>query len=169
MESIRKKLEKARKYMEETGLDRSIPAVWEMVRYWPHWVKLPDRWTPPEGVTAIAGSGDRKDEHAEFEWKNRSYAMHFVEKHNYVPDDYDRLGEITLTIDGLSVCTIRCSHGIESYDDWRFTGVEALKVGPWMTDFVALASHLRSEQEATSRKFFSDIERERADRIDLGE
>jgi len=168
MEAVRDKLERAKKYMNETGLDRAIPEVWEMANYWPHWVKLPDKWTPPDGVTDIHGGGDMKDARVEFRWDNHHYSMHFVEKFNYLPDDDEQLGEITLAIDGEAVCTIGCAQGFETYDSWRFSGVEALKVGPWMSDFVALASHLRSHQGASIQKTLDDIERDRASRIDLG-
>lgn len=169
MEGVRQKLARARKYMCDTGLDRAIPEVWDMVHYWPSWVDRPDQWTPPEGVTEITGGGEMKESWAAWRWHDHHYKMSFAERNNYIPDDYDRLGEISLDVDGEAVCTMDCSQGMEDYGGWRFTGVEALKVGPWMSEFVRMAGYLRAEQSASTRQTFSEMDRERASRIDLGD
>jgi hypothetical protein len=169
LESDRQKLARAQEYLEETGLDRSIPDVWETVQYWPSWVNMPDRWTPPEGITDIKGSSQSKEASVEWQWKGHHYDIHFIERYNYAPEDDDRLGEIAVSVDGETVCGINCAIGTESYDSWRCSGVEALKVGPWMSEFVALAGYLHAASEASSRKTFGDFERERAKRIDLGD
>jgi hypothetical protein len=169
LEDVRAKLSRARKCLSDSGVDRLVPEVWETVEHWASWVSMPDRWTPPEGVHGITGGGDDKDRWVAWIWSDRRYRLHFVEKQNYLPDDSDRLSQIDLEVDEEPVCSISCSQGPESYESWRYTDVEALTVGSWMPEFVRMAGQLRAEKEASSRKFFSDFDREKAARLNLGD
>lgn len=169
MEGARQKIARATAYLKETGLDRSIPDVWETVECWPSWVELPDQWSPPKGVSDIAGDDDIDVSWVSWAWQGRDYKIRFVRKTNYLPDDNDRLADMTLEVDSEAVCTIGCSKGLESYDSWRFWTVEALKVGPWMADFVSMAGYLRDDRDASTRRLFSESDQDRASRIDFGE
>jgi hypothetical protein len=169
LKDVREKLSRARKYMSETTLDRLIPEVWQTVEHWASWAAMPDRWTAPDGVQAITGDGDFKDRWVAWIWNDRRYRMHFAEKHNYLPEDYDRLSQIDLEVDEEPVCSVSCSQGPEAYDNWRYTDVEALTVGPWMSEFIRMAGHLHAEKEASTRELFSEMDREKADRINLSE
>lgn len=170
MAGVREKLARARQYITDAGLDRDIPDVWDSIRHWSSWVRLPDgRWTAPEGVSGITGRGDYKDIWVAWLWGNHSYRLRFAEKANYLPDDYDRCSEITLEVDEEAVCTISCSKGPESYSNWRFTGVDALVVGRWITEFVRFAAFLRADRDASTRATFADFDREKASRMKLDE
>jgi hypothetical protein len=169
LKDVREKLSRARKYMSETSLDSLIPEVWQTVEHWVSWAAMPDRWTAPEGIHGITGDGDFKDRWVAWMWNDRRYRMHFAEKHNYLPDDYDRLSQIDLEVDDEPVCSVSCSHGPETYENWRFTDVEALTVGPWMSEFIRMAGQLHAEKEAATRELFSEMDREKAGRINLGE
>lgn len=169
LKDVREKLSRARKYMSDTGLDRLIPEVWQTVEHWASWGAMPDRWSAPDGVHGIAGEGGFKDRWVAWIWNDHRYRMHFVERHNYLPDDYDRLSQIDLEVDEESVCSVSCSQGPEAYELWRYADVEALKVGPWMSEFIRMAGHLHAQNEASTRELFSGMDREKAGRLNFGD
>ena len=165
----RQTIERAREYVSQTGLDLSVPSVWDIVENWPHWIKLPSgRWNRPDGVTDIAGEGDANNTGVAWRWKGRNYRLGFVEKPNYSPDGEELRAEISLEVDHAPVCSFSCSKGPESFDEWQFSWVEPLTVGPWVSQFIEMARHLHAEVEAASRAYSAQSFRDQASRINLG-
>lgn len=165
-EATRLKLSRARKYVQETGLAYALPRMWEAVSPWGTWINLPDRWTPPEGFTDITG-GTANEKWTQWRYKNHLYRITFRDCQNYFPGDYDSLGAVTLEFDGNVVAVLDCARGIESYDGWRFAGVDALTVGPWMSEFVTMDGVLQRMEAKSMRETIAEIDVERARRITL--
>lgn len=166
-EAVRKKLELANKYMNDSGISSALPRAWDTVRFWGSWAANADRWTAPEGFSDISGSTG-PDQWAAWRYAGHSYRIGYETRRNYFPDDYDRLCRLTLESDGEVVTVIDCSQGPES-DSWRYTVVDALKVGPWMAEFVAMEAQLRRDRQFEAKELLAAIDRERASRINLNE
>ncbi len=57
----------------------------------------------------------------------------------------------------------------KEWASWYFSGVESLKVGPWIEGFIALYNRLRSIKENKSEDRNNDYVGEKAAKIDLGD
>lgn len=109
--AARERVERARKYAVDSGLDKAVPGLWQKVEHWGSWAGMPDRWQPPEGVADVGGGGDREDRFASWSWGGRHYRVGLKRRPNYTPDGDLEFGDIDL----------------------------AIKVGPWMADLIRYA------------------------------
>ena len=67
--------------------------------------------------------------------------------------DVDQRGEIELFTNDLRVAKFGLARDcMKDYSEWGFTGVRALKVGPWMKDVIDMATQI----EAGERKRFDE-------------
>ncbi|MEH3099822.1 hypothetical protein [Sphingomonas adhaesiva] len=168
--AARERVERARKYAIDSGLDKVVPALWQKVEHWGSWVGMPDRWQPPEGVTDIGGGGGRDDRFATWSWGGRHYRIGLRRRPNYMPDGDAEFGYIDVAVDGEAVLTLACTRsGYESWEEWRMAAVDMLKVGSWMADLVRCAGHIRLVADRQTWRTFAKTDQERASRIDLGD
>jgi len=101
--SVRDKIARARKIIEEAGLDHALPSLWDRVQYWGSWSQMPDRWTAPAGISDISGSKEDGTEHVRWSWQGNEFELIHRKKHNYTPDgDYDP-AELGLSYNGQTV------------------------------------------------------------------
>lgn len=129
--AARERVERARKYAVDSGLDKAVPGLWQRVEHWGTWAGMPDRWQPPEGVSDIGGGGDCEDRFASFAWGSRHYRIGLRRRPNYTPDGDLKLGDLDVAVDGELVLTLACTRsGNESWQEWRMAAVDMLEVGP---------------------------------------
>ena len=165
----RGRIERARKYMHDSGLDRIVPALWDQVQHWGSWAAMPDRWTAPSGVTNITGSSEREHPFTAWSWEGRAYRIELQRSPNYT-SGYASFGTIHLAVDGEPVLALPCSENDDTYSrNWRTTGVDMLKVGPWMADVIRCAGHIRLSTEQEALRRVARMNQEQASRIDFGE
>lgn len=56
----KKKIEDACIFVREANLDSLIPRLFGLTRHWSSWVKKPDHWAAPQGVSSIEGERERR-------------------------------------------------------------------------------------------------------------
>jgi hypothetical protein len=131
---------------------------------------MPDRWQPPEGVTNVGGGGNRDDRFSCWSWDGRDFRVGLKRRPNYTPDGSYEFGDISVAVDGEERLTLACTRsGNDSWEEWRMAAVDMLKVGPWMSDLIRCAGHIRLASDRSSWRTFAKTDEERASRIDLGE
>lgn len=168
--AARERVERARKYAVDSGLDRAVPGLWQKVEHWGTWAGMPDRWQPPDDVTGVGGGGDRNDSFASWSWGGRHYRIGLKRRRNYAPDGDMEFGDIEVAVDDEPVLVLACTRsGYESWEEWRMAAVDMLKAGPWMADLVRCAGHIRLATDRQTWRTFAKTDQERASRIDLGD
>jgi hypothetical protein len=169
-EAVRTKLERAREYVRKSGLDQALPTVWEEIEHWGTWVNMPDEWSPPDGVTEIRGGEGSDESYVSWKWHGHVYRMQFRRRRSYTPDGDLEFAEIDLIVDGEPAITLDCTKdGYETWEQWRGSDVKQLRVGPWMSDIIRFAGHLKLTSERQTWQFFAEADEQRARRIDLGD
>lgn len=166
----RDRVERARQYAKDSGLDKAVPSLWQHVQHWGSWVTMPDRWQTPEAVTDVGGGGASDHRFTSFSWGDRHYRISLDQRGNHTPDRDMRFGDITLAVDGEQVLVLACTQlGCEHWEEWRMAAVDMIKVGPWMADFVRCAGHIRLTSDKKTWRTFAQTDQDRAQRINLGE
>ncbi len=166
----KEKIARAEKIIQETGLDNDIGDLWDAVKHWPSWSSMPDRWTPPSGFTDISGGAtDNRDQSlTSWVWEGKAYTLTCTEQPNYTPDYDWNPRDIVLKVDGEEVAALSYNEVFNDYgSDYKYVLVEALTVGPWMTDIVRLTAQLRLDQSRRLNQMDADYEAQRASRINL--
>lgn len=168
--AIRQKIARANKIVEEAGLGDDLASLWEMVRAWPSWVKRPTDWKAPDGFTDISGSelSAIEDSFCQWSWGGNRYELRFVRKQSFSPDPEWNPRDIHLLLNGEEVAVLNYNQVYHEYGSGlRHVGVDALTVGPWMTDIVKMEGQLKQEQEGRYRKSIADLDAEKAARLNL--
>lgn len=165
--SAQSTVHEADKFVRESGLDVAIPWAWEHMQFWPGWQEMPDRWTPPVALDALSGAS--RDE-VRWTWQGHTFAMLFRKwpSHGFTDDTFE-YGTITVESAGGVVAAITARRDFsKDYSRWHFGGVDALKVGPWITDFIRFYQLARLAHESHGYAREAEAVRARAARIDLG-
>lgn len=161
------KLREADKFARESGLDVAVPWAWEHMRFWPSWKEKPDQWTPPVALDDLSGASC---DGVRWTWHGQSFAMLFKKwpSHGFGNEALD-FGTITVEAEGVVVAAITAKKDLaKDYDRWHFSGIEALKVGPWITNFIRFYQEVRLADEARGYARDADYVTAKAARIDLG-
>lgn len=161
------KLREAEKFARDSGLDVAVPWAWEHMQFWPSWKEKADQWTPPIALDELSGtSGDE----VRWTWQGQSFAMLFKKwpSHGFTQDALD-FGTITVEADGEVVAALTAKMDLsKEYDRWHFSGIDALKVGPWIAEFIRFYQEVRLADEARGYARDAEYVTAKAARIDLG-
>lgn len=160
-------LRQAEKFARDSGLDVAVPWAWEQMQFWPSWKEKPDQWTPPIALDELSGTS--RDE-VRWTWQGQSFAMLFKKwpSHGFTQDALD-FGTITVEAGGEVVAAVTAKMDLsKEYDRWRFSGIDALKVGPWIAEFVRFYQEVRLADEARGYAREAEYVTAKAARIDLG-
>lgn len=160
------KIRDAEKFVKESGLDVALPWLWDHMNCWPSWNEKPDQWTPPLALDQISGVSH---EEVQWTWQGHSFAMVFKKWPPHgVGQGYQDYGTITVEAGSSAVAAVTATRDLsKEYDRWRFAGVEALTVGPWMTDLIRFYQQLRLADEARGYSRSADHITAKAAKIDL--
>lgn len=161
------KIRGAEKFAKDSGLDVAVPWLWEHMQFWPSWKEKPDQWKPPVALDDLSGAS--RDE-VRWTWQGQTFAMLFKKWQSFGPaQDTLDYGTITVESGGIVVAAITAKMDLaKEYDRWRFAGIEALTVGPWIAEFVRFYQEARLADEARSYARDADYVTAKASRIDLG-
>lgn len=145
-------IEAARQWIRSTGVGDAACRVFEASRPWHAWAKRDDwpKWNALE-VTDVEGGGSFVDTtHSSFRRSERKWAFAHTRHKNYMPDDDQSRGTITVTVDGAEVMTLAVAKGFGDGEPWRSVDVLALDRGVWVADLtemdVALAQHRKAQR-----------------------
>ena len=161
------KLGEAEKFARESGLDVAVPWLWDHMKNWPSWKEKPDQWTAPVALDDLSGTA--RDE-VRWTWQGQSFAMLFKKwpSHGFGNDTLD-FGTITVEAGGVVVAAITAKKDLsKEFDQWRFSGIDALKVGPWIAEFIRFYQQVRLADETRGYARDADYVTAKAARIDLG-
>lgn len=161
------KLNEATKMARESGLDVAVPWLWEHMQFWPSWKDKPDQWKPPIAVNDLLGvSGDE----VRWTWEGHTFAMLFKKwpSHGFTREATD-FGTITVEAGGLVVAAITVKMDLsKDYDRWYFSGIDALKVGPWIAELIQFYQKVRLADEARGYARDTEYLTAKAAQIELG-
>lgn len=168
------KLERARRFVEESGVGEAALTVLETMWYWPEltrrgeWVRPAGmhelRYTPPGDVESEDEDGNRS---LSWEWMDRPYVMrHEPQKRSIV--SVDPAAILSLEVDGEKVLGLDTEPSTEGVPNaWVLTGVDALKTGEWMAEFVEFAGRLKIADEERRRQMGFEVRAQKAERIEM--
>lgn len=161
------KLREAEKFAQESGLCVAVPWLWDHIQFWPSWKDKPDQWTPPVALGALTGASGKE---VRWTWRGQSFGMLFEKWPSYgFAQDMLSFGTITVESDGVVVAAITAKTDLsKEYDRWHFSGIDALKVGPWIVDFIRFYQEVRLADEVCGYSRDAEYLTAKAARIDLG-
>lgn len=160
-QEAKSRIERAKALVDQSGLGKALITLLAHVKYWPTWSQREDfrKWVgfPADEVLA---KEERKQEKYKsetttivlFVYQGARYGIVFRDKGSSIlPDgDYFQSGSLDFISNGEAVLGLDVSLGSEEFAEWRYFGVNALKMGPWSKVLLEIASHIRA-YEANSR------------------
>tara|TARA_R100001129_G_scaffold26825_2_gene17987 strand:- start:4557 stop:5318 length:762 start_codon:yes stop_codon:yes gene_type:complete len=166
----REKIERAKTVIKKAGLSDDLADLWDKVKYWPNWMTLPQGYELPEGFTTVAGyeSDNREEKSTCWTWENTFFEIKYVSKPNYTPDHDWNPCDLHLSVNDEEVVVLNYNQGSREYGHGlRFVGVDALNIGPWMSQIVRMVAALKATSDKRLRERWAESEAEKAARIKL--
>lgn len=175
MKPIRRKLEKAKALVENSGVGNSACAILRIMWHWPSWSQRPD-WKMPFSLEKLSGGeptdevqSTRRGKWLEWSWAQHLFRLELTITPNYVGAGTN-IGHLKLSVDGEMTIELDVSQDFNSeYDDWKVYGVSAFKAGPWMAQLNDLAGRLEIADRQWLRDHDKKLWGEKAAHIQLPE
>lgn len=152
---------KAALWVTEARLNLAVPELLEMAQSWAESQTHGETWVPPDGVTQIEGVADAKSPWAAWSWKERHWRLEAEWRPAILP------GEIE---DDMGICKVLVDHELVldmtiSSKDLRVMWIDALTVGPWVSELLAFAGAQKAGEQALSSDESARTNQDRADKI----
>jgi hypothetical protein len=155
---------KAALWVTEARLNFAVPELLEMSQRWVGQSKLEGKdkkWKAPAGVTEIEGSDDANSPWAAWKHNDRHWRVEGQWGPSLLPEE---IGE------DLGTCKVIVDHNVVldmtiSSKDRQVMWIDALTVGPWVSDLLAFSGAQTSEAKARSSAQSARQNQERADKI----
>lgn len=153
---------KAALWVTEARLNFAVPELLEIAQLWPGLAKEPEtRWKPPEGVTDIDGRDDPKSPWASWRWNEMHWRLEAEWRPSIVPDEPGTdIGTCKVFVDQELMLDMTISS-----KDLHVMWIDALRVGPWVSDLLAFTGARRSDAQARSSAKSARKYQDRADKI----
>ena len=151
---------KAALWVTEARLNFAVPELLEIMQLWPELSKLPE-WEPPQGVTNVDGLDDAKSPWAAWRWNDIDWRVEAEWRPSILPDEAGiEIGTCKVLVDGELVLDMTISS-----KDPQLLWVDALTVGPWVSELLAFAGARTSDATARSSARSASKNQKRADNI----
>lgn len=153
---------KAALWVTDARLNVAVPELLKMAQLWAGKSKVRGKaWKPPEGVTRIDGLDDDASPWASWNFNGHDWRVEAQSRPSILPDEVG--GEFenckVLLDDGVVLdMTISCK-------DRQVMWIDALTVGPWVSDLLRFAGARTSDAKARSSARSARENQERADNI----
>ena len=153
---------KAALWVMEARLNSAVPELLKMAQRWRDKSKGRESgWTPPAGVTDIEGSDDPNSPWAAWSAKGHHWRLEGQWRPSILPEDIE---------EDLGTCKVFLDHELVldmtvSSKDLAVMWIDALTVGPWVSDLLAFSGAQTSEAKARSSARSARENQERADKI----
>lgn len=152
---------KAALWVTESRLNFAVPELLTMAQLWAGQSTVRGKkWTAPVGVTQIEGSNDANSPWAAWDHNDRHWR---IEGHPppILPEEIEK---------DLRAFKVLVDHGVVldmtiSGKDRQVMWIDALTVGPWVSDLLAFSGAQTSEAQARSSAKSARQNQERADKI----
>ena len=153
---------KAALWVTEARLNVAVPELLKMAQLWMgKSQRRGKKWTPPEGVTQIEGEDDAKSPWAAWFSNKRHWRIEAQWQPSILPEEIEEeIGSCKVLVDNEVVLDMTISS-----KDQQVMWIDALTVGPWVSELLAFAGAQTSDQKARSSAHSARKNQDRADKI----
>jgi hypothetical protein len=153
---------KAALWVTDARLNVAVPELLKMAQLWVGKSKVRGKkWTAPEGVTQIEGLDDPASPWAAWNFNGHHWRIEAQWRPSIAPDEIEGdLGTCKVLLDGDVVLDMTISS-----KDRQVMWIDALTVGPWVSDLLAFSGARTSDAKARSSARSARANQERADKI----
>ncbi|MEO6224510.1 MAG: hypothetical protein ABIO80_01465 [Sphingomicrobium sp.] len=153
---------KAALWVTESRLNVAVPQLLKMAQLWGGKSKVPGKqWKPPEGVTDIEGLDDPTAPWASWSFNGHHWRIEAQWRPSALPEELeDDIGTCKVLVDRDLMLDMTISS-----KDPEVLWIDALTVGPWVSDLLAFAGARTSDAKARSSARSAKVNQERADKI----
>jgi hypothetical protein len=153
---------KAALWVTESRLNLAVPELLKMAQLWAGKSKVRGKeWTAPEGVTDIEGLDDPRSPRAAWNFDGHHWRIEAEWRPSVLPEEIeDDIGTCKVLLDQEVVLDMTISS-----KDRQVMWIDALTVGPWVSDLLAFAGARTSDAKARSSARSARKNQERADKI----
>jgi len=153
---------KAALWVTEARLNLAVPELLEMAQLWVGKSRVGgEKWTPPKGVTDIEGLDDAKAPWASWTFDSHHWRLDAEWRPSALPEEIEgNVGTFKVLVDGQLVLDMTISA-----KDPQVLWVDALTVGPWVSELLAFAGARTSDAKARSSARSARKNQDRADNI----
>ncbi|MES2136268.1 MAG: hypothetical protein V4502_04310 [Pseudomonadota bacterium] len=153
---------KAALWVTEARLNLAVPELLKMAQLWAGKSKVRGKkWTAPKGVTDIEGLDDPQSPWAAWNFNGHHWRIEAQWRPSILPEEIE---------DDIGTCKVLLDHNVVlnmtiSSKDLQVMWIDALTVGPWVSDLLAFSGARTSDAKARSSARSARENQERADNI----
>jgi len=149
-------------WVTEARLNLAVPELLEMAQLWVGKSRVRgEKWTPPKGVTDIEGLDDAKAPWASWAFDGHHWRLDAEWRPSALPEEIEgNVGTFKVLVDRQLVLDMTISA-----TDPQLLWVDALTVGPWVSELLAFAGARTSDAKARSSARSARKNQHRADNI----
>ena len=153
---------KAALWVTEARLNLAVPELLKMAQLWSGKSKVRGKkWTAPEGVTEIEGLDDPSSPWAAWNFNGHHWRIEAQWRPSILPEEIE---------DDIGTCKVLLDHDVVldmtiSGKDQQVMWIDALTVGPWVSELLAFSGARTSDAKARSSARSARENQERADNI----
>jgi hypothetical protein len=153
---------KAALWVTDARLNLAVPELLKMAQLWVGKSRARGKqWTPPNGVTDIEGLDDPKAPWASWTFDGHHWRIEGVWRPSALPEEIEGdVGTFKVLLDRQVVLDVTISNR-----DPQLLWVDALTVGPWVSELLAFAGARTSDAKARSSARSARKNQDRADNI----
>ena len=163
-EEARQRIKRAEDLVGQSGLAKALEMLLDHTKHWPSWSQREDfkKWVGfPVGEVLAKEQRDEgrfkttTNTIVCFTYKDDQYAMVFKDKGSIsLPDgELYHSGTVEFVSGGGTVLGLNIALEHTDYtSDWHYSGVYALKMGPWSKVLLEIAAHIRAHSENSSNR-----------------
>ena len=153
---------KAALWVTESRLNAAVPELLKMAQLWAGKSSVRgEKWKPPKGVTDIEGHDDVTTPWASWSFDGRHWRIDALLQPSALPEEIEGdVGTFKVLVDRQLVLDMTIST-----EDPQLLWVDALTVGPWVSELLAFAGARTSDAKARSSARSARKNQKRADNI----
>lgn len=153
---------KAALWVTEARLNLAVPELLKMAQLWVGKSEVRGKkWTPPKGVTDIEGLDDADAPWASWSYDDHHWRIEALWRPSAIPEEIEGdVGTFKVLLDRQLVLDMTISNR-----DPELLWVDALTVGPWVSDLLSFAGARTSDAKARSSARSARKNQDRADNI----
>jgi hypothetical protein len=153
---------KAALWVTEARLNAAVPELLKMAQLWAGKSSVRrEKWTAPKGVTDIEGLDDATAPWASWSFDGRHWRIEALWQPSALPEEIEGdVGTFKVLVDRQLVLDMTIST-----EDPQLLWVDALTVGPWVSELLAFAGARTSDAKARSSARSATKNQKRADNI----
>lgn len=153
---------KAALWVTDTRLNVAVPDLLKMAQLWVGKAEVRgNKWKAPTGVTDIDGLDDLKAPWASWNFNDHHWRIEAEWRSSALPEEIDEdVGAFKVVVDSQLVLDMTISS-----KDPQVLWIDALTVGPWVSDLLAFAGARTSDAKARSSARSARENQKRADNI----